>query len=228
MDQNSKSASNDALKSTSPNGLRPSISSAAEDILLALTKNPDLEMPAAVTNYASAVIFTPDDAATFLPTPLKMTESASALWACIGLFANAISQERYGSPEPTKIVVDVYSATLMLCSVFLFQVDGKPFVESKVVPRAIHLDTGNNRETYRNVVSNMYDRGNDGEKTTSLIGFPGSRPRTTATSTYTEVSTQHPLCKCWTCPNIAPTSKATSTSRPSKRFTPPKWPSETV
>jgi hypothetical protein len=139
---------------TVPNGARPSISSAAKDILTSLTKNPALGMPSEVTIYASLVTFTPD-AASFLPTPLKMSESASALWACIGLFANAICQDRYGTAEPKKIVVDVYSATLMLCSVFLFQVNGKPFVESQVAPRAIHLDRAKNRETYRNVVSNM-------------------------------------------------------------------------
>jgi hypothetical protein len=136
-------------------GNRSSISSAAKEILTTfLIKNANLDMPVAVTDYASRVTFTPD-VASFLPTPLKMSESASALWACIGLFASAICRERYNAGEPKKIVVDVYSATLMLCSVFLFQVDGKPFVESQVAPRAIHLDKGRNRETYRNVSSNM-------------------------------------------------------------------------
>lgn len=86
---------------------------------------------------------------------MKMSESASAIWACIGLFASAICQERYGAEEPKRISVDVYTATLMLCSVFLFGVKGKTFVESQVAPRAVHLDKGHNRETYRNVVSNM-------------------------------------------------------------------------
>jgi hypothetical protein len=137
-----------------PKNARPSIPSEAQRILTMLTKNPGLEMPLSVTGYASSVTFEPN-VSPFLPTPMKMSESASALWACIGLFASAISRERYGSGEPKRIEVDVYSATLMLCSVFLFQVDGKVFTESPAVARAIHLDKGSNRETYRNVVSNM-------------------------------------------------------------------------
>jgi hypothetical protein len=138
-----------------PESLRSSIPSDAKNILTAfLTNNANLEMPASVTEYASSVTFTPD-IGSFLPTPLKMSESASAMWACIGLFANAICRERYNAGEPKKIVVDVYSATLMLCSVFLFQINGKNFVESQVAPRAVHLDKGRNRETYRGAVSNM-------------------------------------------------------------------------
>lgn len=145
----------DGKSHSESDGIRSSISSAAKEILTTfLIKNANLDMPAAVTDYASSVTFTPD-VASFLPTPLKMSESASALWACIGLFASAICRERYNAGEPKAIVVDVYSATLMLCSVFLFQVNGKPFVESQVAPRALHLDKGRNRETYRNVASNM-------------------------------------------------------------------------
>jgi hypothetical protein len=154
MAEKSHIESDGIRKTTPPEGLRSSIPSDAKIILMALTQNANLEMPASVTDYASSVTFTPD-ADSFLPTPLKMSESASAMWACIGLFANAICQERYNAGEPKRIVVDVYSATLMLCSVFLFQINGKNFVESQVAPRAVHLDKGRNRETYRSAVSNM-------------------------------------------------------------------------
>lgn len=141
-------------RTISPEDLRSSIPSDAKRILAILIKNADLKMPAAVTEHASCVTFTPN-ISSFLPTPMKMSESASAMWGCIGLFASAVCRDRYNAGEPKRIVVDVYSATLMLCSVFLFQVNGKVFTESQVVPRAIHLDSGRNRETYRNVVSNM-------------------------------------------------------------------------
>lgn len=155
MGGNSHSEGDGIQKTVSPSDSRPSIPSEAKRILTTLlTKNANLEMPAAVTDYASSVTFTPE-VGSFLPTPLKMSESAAALWACIGLFANAICRERYNAGEPKRIVVDVYSATLMLCSVFLFQVNGKPFVESQAAPRAVHLDRGHNRETYRSAVSNM-------------------------------------------------------------------------
>lgn len=155
MEGKSNFESDGTPKTISPEDSRSSIPLDAKKILTTfLTKNASLEMPAAVTDYASSVTFTPD-VSSFLPTPMKMSESASAMWACIGLFASAICRERYGAGEPEKIVVDVYSATLMLCSVFLFQVNGKIFVESQVAPRAVHLDRGRNRETWRNVVSNM-------------------------------------------------------------------------
>lgn len=132
-----------------------SISSAAARILTTLlTKEKSLGMPPAIAEQASSVVYTPD-VNTFLPTPMQMSESAAAMWACIGLFASNICQERYRIKAPEKIIVDVYSATLMLCSVFLFQVDGRAFVESKAAPRAVYLDRGRNRETYRNAASNM-------------------------------------------------------------------------
>lgn len=155
MDGKSHLESDGSRKAISPENSPSSIPSGAKEILTTfLTKNINLEMPAAVTEYASSVTFTPD-VSSFLPTPMKMSESASAMWACVGLFASAICRDRYNAGEPERIVVDVYSATLMLCSVFLFQVDGKPFTESQVIPRAIHLDKERNRETYRNVASNM-------------------------------------------------------------------------
>jgi hypothetical protein len=155
MDEKSHIESDGIRKTITPReALRSSIPLDAKKILTALTKNANLEMPAAVTQYASSVTFTPD-VSSFLPTPMKMSESASAMWACIGLFANAICRERYNAGEPKRIVVDVYSATLMLCSVFLFQINGKPFMESQVAPRVAYLDRGRNLETYRGVVSNM-------------------------------------------------------------------------
>lgn len=155
MDKKSLVESDDIRKTIPPGDSMPLIPSDAKRILTTLlTENASLEMPAAVTKYASSVIFTPE-VSPFLPTPMKMSESASALWACIGLFAGVICRERYDVGEPKKIVVDVYSATLMLCSVFLFQIDGKPFIESQLAPRAVYLDRGHNRETYRSVVSNM-------------------------------------------------------------------------
>jgi hypothetical protein len=155
MDEKYHSESNGIGKPISSDDSRSSVPAEAKQILIdLLTKDPKLEMPASVTEYALSVTFTPN-VSSFLPTPMKMSESASALWACVGLFASAISRERYNTGKPKKIEVDVYSATLMLCSVFLFEVNGKVFTESPAVARAIHLDKGNNRETYRGVVSNM-------------------------------------------------------------------------
>jgi hypothetical protein len=154
MDEKFHPESSGIGKPISSNDSPFSIPSEATKILTFLTKNAHLGMPEAVTQYTSSVVFTPD-VSSFLPTPMKMSESVSALWACVGLFASAICRERHNTGEPKTIKVDIYSATLMLCSVFLFQVNGKVFTESPAVARAVHLDRGRNRETYRNVVSNM-------------------------------------------------------------------------
>ncbi|KAF2669483.1 CoA-transferase family III [Microthyrium microscopicum] len=176
----------DGTHTIPPDTLPSSIPSSAQEILATfLINNADLKMPWEVTNYASSVVFTPE-VGSFLPTPLKMSESASALWAVIGLFANAICRERYNAGEPKKIVVDVYSATLMLCSVFLFQIDGKNFIESKVAPRAAHLDKGRNVEMYRNQASNIYKTSDEryfqlhgslnATPTLQMLDLPAHRP----------------------------------------------------
>lgn len=144
-----------AAPKTEANDAYPSIPIVARKILMeSLIDNKSLNMPASVTEFAHTVNFTPE-VDTFLPTSMKMSESASAMWGCIGLFADAICRKRYQTSEPKKIVVDVYSATLMLCSVFLFEVNGKHFMESQVAPRAMYLDKGHMRETYRITMSNM-------------------------------------------------------------------------
>ena len=133
----------------------PPIGSKARDIMIAsLVEKSSLSMPAAVKDLAATVSFTPD-AKSFLPTPLRMSEASSALWACIGLFAHVICQDRYEVDKPKRIVVDVYSATLMLCSVFLFEINGKPFLASDTARKAMYLDRGQMRETYRANISNM-------------------------------------------------------------------------
>ncbi|KAF2167344.1 hypothetical protein M409DRAFT_33832, partial [Zasmidium cellare ATCC 36951] len=163
-----------------------SIASQAREILMkSLIENEALKIPRAVKKLASSVSFTPE-VEPFLPTSLKMSESASALWATIGLFANAMCEERYNTATPKKIVVDAYSATLMLASVFLFEVDGKHFIESKVVPRAIHLDKGSMRETYRTHLSNIYKAADgkfyhlhgslNADPTLTMLGLPLHRP----------------------------------------------------
>ncbi|KAK4500670.1 hypothetical protein PRZ48_008859 [Zasmidium cellare] len=181
------SANGDVHQAESSPKISPtSIPSQARQILTnSIINNESLNIPKAVKDLTSNVVFAPE-VEPFLPTSLKMSESASALWATIGLFANAICKERYSTEEPKKITVDVYSATLMLASVFLFEVDGKHFIESKAVPRAIHLDKGTMRETYRNVISNVYKTADgkfyhlhgslNADPTLNMLGLPLHRP----------------------------------------------------
>jgi hypothetical protein len=133
-----------------------SVPEEAKRILMdCLIGNTALDMPAIVCESAPIVAFTPD-IEPFMPTPMKMTESVSALWGCIGLFASAISKERYKVGKAKSIKVDVYSATLMLFSLVLFEVNGNNFGDGEIAARAAHIDKGNISETYRSMATNMY------------------------------------------------------------------------
>jgi hypothetical protein len=134
---------------------RCSVPDEAKRILIdCLLKNSSLGISSQVSEGASAVVFTPEVKA-FMPTPMKMTESVSALWACIGLFASAICQERYNASKPTRIEVDVHSATLMLMSLALFEIDG--LGDGDAARRVEHIDKGRISETYRAMATNMYE-----------------------------------------------------------------------
>lgn len=134
---------------------RSSVSVEARRILMdCLLNNTDLAIPTVVSEPASTVVFTPD-VKPFMPTPMKMTESVSAMWGCIGLFANTICRERYHLPGPETIEVDVYSATLMLSSLALYEVNGHGFADGDLMARAAHLDKGHISETYRSLATNM-------------------------------------------------------------------------
>jgi hypothetical protein len=120
-----------------------------------LIDNADLDMPSAVKEQLSLVRFGPETAP-YIPTPMKITESCSALWGCIGLFASAISQERYNSAKPENIDVDVHSASLMLFSLILIELEGKGVSDPEVLGRSAYLDKGGILETYRGLATNMY------------------------------------------------------------------------
>lgn len=134
-----------------------SIPKEAKRILLqCLVGDAALEMPPEVVELATAVKFTPE-ISSFMPTPMKMTESVSALWASFGLFATAIARKRYRMDQRMNIEVDVQAATLMLASLNLFEMDGKGIGHKEVASKAAHLDKGNISETYRAMATNMYE-----------------------------------------------------------------------
>lgn len=137
------------------NPLLSSIPREAKRILLeCLLENEALAMPLEVIQRVSEVTFTPH-INSFMPTPMEMTESVSAIWACIGLFATTIAQKRYDVPQRLKIEVDVQAATLMLSSLVLFEINGKGIADKEVSARGAHLDKGRIGETYRAMATNM-------------------------------------------------------------------------
>jgi hypothetical protein len=111
-----------------------------------------LKIPSIVKAGFANIVFSPA-VEPFMPTPMRMTESVSALWALIGLFSSAICQQRYGSSKPAKIEVDVHSATLMLMSLALFRIEGVSHEE--MAKRVEYLDKGRISETYRAMATNM-------------------------------------------------------------------------
>jgi hypothetical protein len=147
--------STESMRMSSAEPLHSSIPPEAKRILMeCLLDNKALDMPLEVTERASEVAFTPQ-INSFMPTPMKMTESVSALRACIGLFATTIVQKRYNASHHMKIEIDLQAATLMLSSLVLFEINGKGIADQEVSARGAHLDKGHISETYRAMATNM-------------------------------------------------------------------------
>ncbi|KAK5064330.1 hypothetical protein LTR84_000163 [Exophiala bonariae] len=146
-----------SVRMSSSEPLHSPIPLEAKRILMeCLLGNKALDMPLEVADRASEVTFTPQ-INSFMPTPMKMTESVSALWACIGLFATTIVQKRYNNSERMKIEIDAQAATLMLSSLVLFEINGKGIADKEFSARGAHLDKGHISETYRAMATNIYE-----------------------------------------------------------------------
>ncbi|KAH9211047.1 caib baif family enzyme, partial [Leptodontidium sp. 2 PMI_412] len=155
-----------------------------------------LDLPPQVSERGNTVHFVPDGAYPFIPSLLKFSESSSSLFALVGLFANAIAEDRYGLP-PQEIFVDVYSASLFLMSCFIFQSQGKPISDPYLSDRVAHMDLGGIRNAYRGPATNMY-KAQDGVffhlhgslNTTSVLNMlelPQYRPDLEAPGNYEKI-----------------------------------------
>lgn len=122
------------------------------DIIL---RDSRLKLPSGIENAAAKVTF--DKSVTelpVLPTPLKMTESCSALWALVAALTIVIAEERYGVQQGA--VVNSEAATLFLMSSMLVSVDGKSISDPSIASRYMKYDLGRSRETYRRLATNIY------------------------------------------------------------------------
>ena len=154
-----------------------------------LLHNKGLKIPASVADRLSSVSFTPSDAPPIIPTPCKISESAAALWALVGLFSAKIYEDRYGS-GPQKVDVDIHQITLFPFSAFLFEIDGKGISDISLKDRTRHMDLGNFTEPYRALATNVYKTGDGrfyhlhgGLNTTAtldMLDLPQTRPDLTA------------------------------------------------
>ncbi|TVY38464.1 Succinate--hydroxymethylglutarate CoA-transferase [Lachnellula subtilissima] len=75
------------------------------------------------------------DSKPFIPTPLKITESASSLSGLLGALAAAVAEERYGVKQDVTVNTD--KATLFLMGILLPTIDGESFVKSKAIGDAL-------------------------------------------------------------------------------------------
>lgn len=85
-----------------------SVQEEAKSILFdRLINDSQLSLPPAFGIAAAKVTFVGDDPKPFIPTPCKITESASALSALVASAASAIASDRYGL-APQAIEVNTY------------------------------------------------------------------------------------------------------------------------
>lgn len=189
-------------------GSRPISVEAARILETRLLNDPALNVPRSIAERFSSVSFEPRDATPVIPTPCKISESAAALWALVGLFAAQIDEDRYGAGEgPRGVRVDVLQATLFPFSAFLFEIDGKGIWDPSVRDRTRHLDLGRFMEPYRGLATNIY-RTRDGgffhlhgsldtTQTLNMLGLPQHRHDLTAQDTaaikkiYADAVAQH-------------------------------------
>ncbi|RDW63606.1 hypothetical protein BP6252_11151 [Coleophoma cylindrospora] len=93
-----------------------------------------LGLSPAVIEACKEVTFVGDDKP-FIPTPLKITESSSALSGLVGALASVVAAERYGVHQGVEINTD--KATLFLMSVLLPTVNGVSFLEVDIIRKAM-------------------------------------------------------------------------------------------
>lgn len=75
----------------------------AARILDTLVNNLKLNVPDKVKEQRSRLEFDGEETQPFYPTPYKAAESQAAVLGLVGLFAAAISKERYGLDQEIKI-----------------------------------------------------------------------------------------------------------------------------
>lgn len=154
-----------------------------------LLNNKSLGIPQTIVDRLPSTTFSPADVLPVIPTPCKISESASALWALLGLFAAQIFEDRYGA-DRQDVHVDVLQTTLFPFSAFLFEVEGKGIWDPSLTERCDHMDLGRFIEPYRALVTNVYKTadgryfhlhgGVNPTATLNMLDLPQHRPELTS------------------------------------------------
>lgn len=88
------------------NGSTYTIQGEAKRIFELILHDPRLNAPSEVKALESTVSFVGEETQPFYPVPFKAAEAQAGLCGYLGLLANAISKQRYGTEQ--EVVVDVY------------------------------------------------------------------------------------------------------------------------
>ncbi|KAF2135831.1 uncharacterized protein K452DRAFT_303256 [Aplosporella prunicola CBS 121167] len=89
-----------------------------------------LGLPDSFLEAGKKIRFTGADSKPFIPTPCKITESASALTALVSAAASAVASDRYGI-EYQDVEVNTDIASMFLLSILLPTVKGQPFIQNE-------------------------------------------------------------------------------------------------
>ncbi|KAJ5895492.1 hypothetical protein N7495_007183 [Penicillium taxi] len=124
-------------------------------VLDTLFSDPKIDFPESFKKAAKKVKFV-GHRDPFIPTPLKITESSSALSAYTAAVASAISADRYGL-ELQDIEVNTDVATLFLMSLVLATINGKPALENpKIRAEIAKGDVHEMRKPIHRQCTNVY------------------------------------------------------------------------
>ncbi|KAF4435215.1 hypothetical protein F53441_13570 [Fusarium austroafricanum] len=121
-----------------------------------LLKDPKLQFPSSFIKAAEKVKFVGDDDQPFVLTPLKITESSSALTALVATAANVAASERYGL-DYQHVQINTDTATLFLESVLLPTINGKTFIyNEKMAAELTKMDLHSTMKPIRRASTNVY------------------------------------------------------------------------
>lgn len=121
-----------------------------------LLRDPQLQFPASFHEAAKKVKFFGEDDQPFVLTPLKITESSTALNALVATAASAVAADRYGIGYQ-DIEVNTDAATLFLESVLLPTIGGTLFFKNEqMIPELRKMDLNNMSKPIRRLTSNIY------------------------------------------------------------------------
>ncbi|XEV00965.1 hypothetical protein FSHL1_006252 [Fusarium sambucinum] len=121
-----------------------------------LLRDPKLGLPDSFIKAAEKLKFVNEDDQPFVLTPLKITESSTALTALVATAANVAASERYDI-DYQEVEINTDLATLFLESVLLPTIGGKSFVQNpSMLAEFAKMDVHQMSKPIRRFATNVY------------------------------------------------------------------------